>query len=204
MATRSQRSKYSVQELIDFEKDIAECFNRGEIRAPIHLSSGNEQQLIDIFSNIHDDDWVCGTWRFHFHCLLKGVRPVKLKEDILAGKSITLCYSECRLISSAIAGGIVPIANGIAWSIKRNGGINWVYCFIGDMVARMGVFYENSWYSANHNLPIKWIVEDNGKSVNTPTQDVWKESLDTVRDICYYTYNNSQYPHAGSGTWIRF
>ena len=32
----------TAEELIAFEKDIAECFNRGEIRAPIHLDGGNE------------------------------------------------------------------------------------------------------------------------------------------------------------------
>jgi outer membrane receptor protein involved in Fe transport len=32
------------QELIDFEKEVAEAFNAGKIRAPVHLSGGNEDQ----------------------------------------------------------------------------------------------------------------------------------------------------------------
>ena len=40
------------QELIDFELDIADTFNSGLIKAPIHLYSGNEDQMIDIFKNI--------------------------------------------------------------------------------------------------------------------------------------------------------
>ena len=35
---------------IKFEKEIAELFNNKKIRAPIHLYSGNENQMIEIFS----------------------------------------------------------------------------------------------------------------------------------------------------------
>ena len=37
------------KQLIDFENDIAETFNQGKIRAPIHLYSGNENFLINFF-----------------------------------------------------------------------------------------------------------------------------------------------------------
>ena len=39
------------QDLIDFEEDIASIYEQGIIRAPIHLRSGNESQLVDIFKN---------------------------------------------------------------------------------------------------------------------------------------------------------
>ena len=44
---------YTEQELIDFETEIGDCFNNGLIKAPVHLYSGNETQLIDIFKNIN-------------------------------------------------------------------------------------------------------------------------------------------------------
>ena len=47
----------SKQELIDFENEIAECFNNKMIKAPVHLESGNEQQMIDIFKDIKENDW---------------------------------------------------------------------------------------------------------------------------------------------------
>ena len=37
------------KELIAFEEEIAELFNNGEIRAPVHLYQGNEEQIIDFF-----------------------------------------------------------------------------------------------------------------------------------------------------------
>ena len=66
-------------ELIDFEEEIAECFNNAEIRAPIHLFAGNEDQLIEIFRSVQSEDWVCCSWRSHGQALLKGVPPEELK-----------------------------------------------------------------------------------------------------------------------------
>ena len=37
---------YKKKELINFENDIAKCFNDGKICAPVHLYSGNEDFLI--------------------------------------------------------------------------------------------------------------------------------------------------------------
>src|SRR5215831_4668840 len=76
--------------LKEFEQQIAEDFNAGKIRAPVHLAGGNEEQLIDIFSAVTKSDWVLTQWRSHYHCLLKGVPPERLRADILAGRSITL------------------------------------------------------------------------------------------------------------------
>ena len=44
--------------LIEFEADIASCFNNGIIKAPVHLYDGNEDELIEIFSNVKENDWV--------------------------------------------------------------------------------------------------------------------------------------------------
>ena len=39
-------------ELIAFETEIGERFNNREIRAPIHLYHGNEDQIIQVFAGI--------------------------------------------------------------------------------------------------------------------------------------------------------
>lgn len=199
---------YTSQELIAFETDIAECFNNAQIKAPIHLYDGNEQHLIDIFKNIKDEDWVFCTWRSHYQCLLKGVPQEQLKEDILQGKSITLCYPEYNIYSSAIVTGNIPIATGTALDIKRKGETNHVWCFVGDMTSETGTFYENHKYAVNHDLPITYIVENNQKSVCTPTLDVWNikdltYSGRNILKVIYYEYE-SKYPHAGAGKRIQF
>ena len=46
------------KDLISFEKEIANLFNKGKIRSPIHLYKGNEDKIIDVFKNVKENDWV--------------------------------------------------------------------------------------------------------------------------------------------------
>lgn len=186
------------EELIAFEYEIADLFNAGKIRHPVHLESGNEDALIDVFKEISRDDWVCCSWRAHLKCLLHGVPRDILKAAIMRGDSMALCFPEYRIVSSPIVGGILPIALGIAKGIKLSGGSEKVHCFLGDMTERSGIAHECMEYG--RDLPIRWVVEDNGISVCTPTEDVWpKGSINKV----WYRYS-SQYPHAGAGKRVQF
>ena len=199
--------KFTKQELIDFETEIADVFNSGEIKAPIHLYNGNENDLISIFEMIKDDDWVFCSWRSHYQCLMKGVPPSLLKKDIKEGKSITLCYPEYKIYSSAIVTGIIPVATGLALDLKRKKSESKVWCFVGDMTSETGTFFENWKYSVNFDLPITFIIEDNNKSVCTDTRKTWNcEKLffeGEKNKIIYYKYE-SIYPHAGAGKRIQF
>lgn len=199
------KSIWTPESLIAFERDIAETFNRGQIRAPVHLAGGNEAQLIEIFRDVRQEDWICCTWRAHYHCLLKGVPADELKAAIVAGRSITLCFPEYRIISSAMVGGIVPIALGLAWAIKRKNLGERVWCFIGDMAATTGIVHECAIYARGHHLPIEFVVEDNKKSVSTDTIASWGQSnfgfgLSGFR---HYDYD-LPHKHVGTGTFVIF
>ena len=198
---------YTKEELIEFENDIANEFNAGKIKAPIHLYYGNEEKMIDIFKNISSEDWVFCTWRSHYQCLLKGVSPEIVKSDIMDGKSITLCYASHRIYSSAIVTGNIPIATGVALDIKRKNKKEKVWCFVGDMTSETGTFFENWKYSVNHDLPITFIIENNKKSVCTDTLNVWNTNqlyfANESRKIIYYEYE-TKYPHAGAGKRVQF
>ena len=202
------KNLFTVKQLIDFESDIAECFNSAQIKAPVHLYDGNEQQMIDIFKKVQPHDWVFCSWRSHYQCLLKGVPPSLLKQEILDGKSITLCFPEYKIYSSAIVTGNIPIATGAALDIKRKGTSEHVWCFVGDMTSETGTFYENHKYAVNHDLPITFVVEDNGKSVCTDTRKTWNitdltYSKPGIPKVIYYQYE-TRYPHAGAGKRIQF
>ena len=168
-------SDLTPQDLIDFENEMADCFNSAQIKAPVHLYHDNEEQMIEIFkkNNIGPEDWVLCSWRSHYQCLLKGVPRDKLKQAILNGRSISLCFKEQRVLSSGIVTGVLPNATGIALDIKRKGGSNRVYCFMGDMTSETGIAHECIKYARAHELPIHFIIEDNGKSVCTDTRETW-------------------------------
>ncbi len=173
-------------DLISFEKEIAELFEGGKIHSPCHLSRGNEKDLIDIFKHIKPSDWVFSTHRSHYHALLKGIPKEWLKKEILNDRSITINNSGYKFFSSAIVGGILPIAVGVAMA----GETVWVFC--GDMASETGIFHECLKYSIGHKLPIHFVVEDNGFSVDTPTEQVWR-----------YSYQR-KFPHQGAGTFVIF
>lgn len=201
-------------ELIAFEADIAAEFNAAKIRAPIHLDGGNEDKLIELFDGIDSSkDWIFCTWRSHYKALLHGIPPEKVKAAIMGGHSISLTFLEHRFYSSAIVGGNLPIALGVAWAIKRAGKSDeqWVWAFTGDMAAHGGMFHECRQYAQGFGLPITFVVEDNGLSVCTDTVKAWSaapherrpNSLRFQKHTVGYSYE-LPWPHSGAGRRVEF
>jgi pyruvate dehydrogenase E1 component alpha subunit len=195
-----------VQELVDFEEEIKDLFLQKKIRCPIHLAGGvnqeQEKQLIEIFKNIKPEDWVFASHRSHFHALLKGVPKERVKQEIINEHSMHLCFKDYNFISSSIVGGVLPIALGVALGIKRDNKENHVWVFVGDMASSIGVFHECTQYATRNNLPITFVVEDNGVSCDTPTQETWG-LFDNVPDIIKVNYKRV-WPHVGCGEFVRF
>lgn len=189
--------------LIGFEKKIADHWEAGRIKGPIHLSGGNEEEILEIGKRIKPNDWVFSTWRSHYHALIKGIPSEWLEQEILEGRSITIVNKEYKFYSSAIVGGIIPIAVGVAIANKQAGNDETVWCFVGDMAFESGVFMENYKYAKNFNLPIRFIVEDNGLSTNTPTIEAWGLKSEIPDDIIWYDYEK-KWPHYGTGKWVVF
>ena len=197
------------KDLISFETEIATLFNAGKIKAPVHLYKGNEDNIIDVFKNIKKNDWVFCSWRSHYQCLLKGVPYQELKDEIIAGRSISLCFPKYKIFSSAMVGGVLPIAVGTAMSIKlKKEKSSKVFCFMGEMTSESGIVHECVKYSRNFKLPIHFIIEDNEKSVCTDTRKAWNQkklSYEGKSDkyVTYYHYK-LKYPHAGAGKRVQF
>lgn len=199
------------EQIIAFEEDIAAVFATGVIRAPVHLRSGREDALIQIFKehNIGDDDYVFGFWDSHELALLKGVPAAELKQAILEGKSISLSFPKHKVLCSGIVGSLMGTAAGVAWSLKHQGKKGRAFLFCGDMSAETGIFHEAVKYVTNFNLPAHFIVCDNGVSVMTNTRETWGSNepwfkgTPYEKKITYFKYTNG-YPHSGLGKLIKF
>ena len=234
------------QELIDFENEVVDIFNDGKLKSPIHLSGGNESQLITVFDRIKPTDWVFSTYRGHYHSLLHGIDKDWLKEWILDNKSIHVMNSKHKFWTSAIVGGSIPVALGVAISINlnsqrkkdasslsdehlesrsKNGGRqlresmpvdadnhadNHVWCFVGDMTAHTGIFWECIKYAHFNELPLTFVIEDNELSTDTPTGEAWGLDNQSYFNILakifpgrmvYYKYKR-KWPHYGTGKFI--
>jgi len=196
--------KITNQELIDFENKVKGFWENSKIPYPVHLSGGNENQLIDLFKNVKEEDYVFSTWRSHYHYLLKGGEPGKLLEMILRGDSMHVYDKDINFLSSAIVGGTACIAAGIAKAIKLKDDKEHVWCFIGDGAEDNGHVYEAIRYVDGHDLPCTFVIEDNNRAIETPKKVRYGFSK-MVWPSCVKRYNyDSKYPHAGSGTWVDF
>ncbi|MCK5014398.1 MAG: hypothetical protein KAS66_11320 [Candidatus Omnitrophica bacterium] len=199
------------EDLQEFEKEIADIFATGAIHAPVHLRAGREEQLIKIFADnaIGPDDYVFGHWDSHELALLKGVPRDEVKQAVLDGKSISLCFPEHKIFCSGIVGSLMGTAAGVAWGLKNQRKNGKVYIFCGDMSSETGVFHEAVKYAVHFDLPVTYIVCDNGLSVMTDTRETWGCPEPWFKDtkfadkIIYFKYKNT-YPHSGLGWKIKF
>jgi len=206
------------RQLIAFEARVADSWNKGEIRVPVHLSGGNENALIQIFDTINKEDYVFSTHRNHYHYLLKTGNAEGLlaeimgrSEGICRGKSGSMHTIDCanRFYSSAIVAGCVAIAAGVGFAIKRRGGSEKVYCFVGDGATDEGWFWEAVRYVDGYGLPVRYFVEDNNRSVCTMKKERWGDEMVIPRSlgfypcISYYRYT-CKYPHVGTGKPIEW
>jgi TPP-dependent pyruvate/acetoin dehydrogenase alpha subunit len=128
---------------------------------------------------------------------------------------MNISNAEHRFHTSAIVGGIIPIALGTAFALKRKESPRTVWCFIGDMAYLSGICYEAYRYASVNNLPLRFVVEDNGYSTNTPTLTSWGleevssifpyqklESVNMLNDRCWYYRYERKYPHVGIGKYV--
>jgi pyruvate dehydrogenase E1 component alpha subunit len=192
------RKTWTREELISFEDHIGDLYLDNKLPFLFHLSGGNEDQLIEIFKNISDDDYVISNHRSHYHALLHGIPPETVEDRILNGRSMFIYDRSRNFFCSAIIGGTPAIAAGIAWALKRKGSKQKVWCFVGDGTEDNGHLYEAIRFVDGFDLPCTFVIESNDRSVETSNTERWGSQANYVwqaRSVLKYHYEIS-YPHA--------
>lgn len=192
------RKEWTPEELIAFEDRIGELYLDNKLPFLFHLSGGNEKQLIEIFKNIKEGDYVISNHRSHYHALLHGIPPETVEDRILNGRSMFIYDRERNFFCSAIIGGTPAIAAGIAWALKRKGSTQRVWCFIGDGTEDSGHTYEAVRYVDGFDLPCTFVIENNNRSVETPNDERWGKTAEyqwNSPSVIKYHYDIT-YPHA--------
>jgi len=148
-----------------------------EFKCSVHLCLGQEDVPEVLNGWLQKDDWLFSTHRSHGHYLAKGGSEQALLDEI-EGKesginggfsgSQSFCDPALRFHSTAIVGGLIGAATGVALSAKLAGRDELAVCCIGDGATEQGVFWESLNYAALHRLPILYICENNRLSVHAP------------------------------------
>jgi TPP-dependent pyruvate/acetoin dehydrogenase alpha subunit len=127
------------------------------------MSGGNEDQLLEIFEEINENDYVFASHRAHYHYLLKGGED--LEEKIRNGDSMFLFNKQLKFFTSSVLAGTCGIAAGVALSFHLRKLPHKVWCFLGDGAEDEGHFYEAAKFVESLSLPCTFIIEDNDRSV---------------------------------------
>lgn len=106
-------------QLIAFEARIKGLWEAGDLPFLVHLSGGNEDQLLDIFREVRQGDWIFSTHRSHYHALLSGVPARRVEHLIRTGSSMFIYDRERNFFTSSVLGGTAAIAAGVAWQLKQ-------------------------------------------------------------------------------------
>jgi len=194
--------EWSESGLVDFVNEVADLHDKGFLPFAIHLPGGNEQQLIDIFGEIGESDYVLSTHRNWYHALLHGVPKDSLLERIKSARSMFVFDRKRNFLVSAIIGGTPGIAVGIGVALKRKGSNQRVWCFVGDGIEDTGHFAEAVRYVDGFELPVTFVIEDDGMAVEASKESRWGTGKDLIWPVCVrrYKYKKSR-PHIRTGNF---
>ena len=175
MERTDEAKRQFCQRVTQFEQRLLD--NMRDIFVPVHLSLGQEWVAGEIWQNIEPQDWLFSTHRNHHHALAKGVSEQKLWDEIMGlpqglnggfAGSQGISDASLNFHASAIVGGLVGVANGTAYALKMDKSPAIAICCLGDGAMEAGVVWESFNWAALHSLPIAFICENNGMSVDSP------------------------------------
>jgi pyruvate dehydrogenase E1 component alpha subunit len=164
----------------DFEERVHEEFAGGAIPGFVHLYSGEEASAAGICQHLSDKDAIASTHRGHGHCIAKGcdVRQMMLEiygrgEGLCGGKGGSMHIADLSkgmLGANGIVGGGPPLICGAALTAKykKTGGVG--VAFVGDGGSNQGTTLESYNLAKVWDLPVIFVVEDNGYAEATSSK----------------------------------
>src|SRR3954454_15952920 len=161
----------------DFEERVHVEFAKGDIPGFVHLYAGEEACATGIMMHLNDNDRIASTHRGHGHCIAKGVDVNAMMAEIY-GKSSGACrgkggsmhiadLSKGMMGANGILGAGAPLicGAGLAAKFRGDGGVG--ITFFGDGASNQGTVLESMNLAAVWNLPVIFVVENNGYAEST-------------------------------------
>lgn len=160
-----------------FEETCAELYQQGKIGGFLHLYIGQEATGVGIANAMRENDHVITAYRDHGIALAIGMEPKRVMAEMLGkrtgtsggkGGSMHLADREKHFWGGhGIVGGHLPLAAGIGLKARYNEEDEVVIAMMGDGATNIGYFHESLNLSAVWNLPVVWLVENNGYGMGT-------------------------------------
>lgn len=165
-----------------FEEASSRLVDTGELGGEVHLSIGQEAEIVGSCLALEPDDYMTGNHRSHGHPIGKGAGVNGLMAELM-GKATGVCkgkggsmhladFSVGSLGESGIVGSAIPVATGAGLSAQIQGNGRVCLCFFGDGAINEGVFHESLNLAAIWNLPVVYLCENNQYAVTMASEDM--------------------------------
>lgn len=160
-----------------FEEKAEEAYAIGKIGGFCHLHIGQEGSAVGSIGPLREDDYVVTAYREHTQALAKGMDPTVVMAELYGkasgasggkgGSMHIFGVDQAFMGGHGIVGGQVPLATGMGWAIKYRGEDRVAMCFMGEAAVNQGAFHESLNMAAVWNLPVIFVVENNGYGMGT-------------------------------------
>ena len=160
-----------------FEEKAGQLYGMGLIGGFCHLYIGQEAVVVGLEAAARDGDKRITSYRDHGHMLACGMDPNGVMAELTGrsggyskgkGGSMHFFAPDKNFWGGhGIVGGQTPLGLGIAYALKFNKKNGACLCFMGDGATNQGSFYESLNLASLWNLPVIYVIENNGYSMGT-------------------------------------
>ena len=178
-----------------FEEKAAEAYALGKIGGFCHLYIGQEAVAVGVAAALRPDDYVICSYREHGQALSRGGPPRAVMAELFGkatgcssgkGGSMHLFDVDRRFMGGhGIVGGHLPLAAGLGFAIKAQGGDQVCVCFFGEAAVNIGAFHEALNMASVWRLPVVFLCENNRYGMGTAFERV-AAVTDVVEHACSY------------------
>lgn len=163
-----------------FEQTSLKFYNGGKMGGFLHLYIGQESVAVGTISLRGDHDQVITAYRCHGHALAVGMEMNPCMAELYGkatgsakgkGGSMHLFDPSKNFWGGhGIVAGQAPLGLGLAYGVKYKEQEGCCLCYLGDGAVNQGAFHESLNLAALFELPVVYIIENNGYSMGTSQQ----------------------------------
>ena len=184
-----------------FEERCVELYSNQKIRGFLHLYNGEEAIAVGLMNMLSVEDAVFATYREHGHALARGISAKSIMAEMFGkvegcsrgrGGSMHLFDAKTRFYGgSAIVGGALPLAVGMALADKMMKRNRVTVCIFGDGAVAEGEFHESLNLAALWQLPVLFVCENNRYAMGTALM-LTESETDIYKKAAAYKINSKQ------------
>ena len=160
-----------------FEEASLKYYNADKMGGFLHLYIGQESIAVGTVSLCGKNDHIITAYRDHGHALAVGMGMNECMAELFGkatgcskgkGGSMHFFAPEKNYWGGhGIVAGQTPLGIGLAYGVKYKGLTGSCLCFLGDGAVNQGTFHESLNLAELWDLPVIYIIENNGYSMGT-------------------------------------